>query len=163
MQAKDLHSAYEKKMKLLREELEGRRKLEVRISLRASAPQRGSNRAAQVHEIEERKNQHIQELMKKCVRAPRRVPPRCPCADKRARRHEKAFTEIKNYYNDITHNNLDLIKSLKEEASTALPRHACAAHASADRACCLTMPALITLLLAFGNHIGRRQRVAHRR
>ena len=163
MQAKDLHSAYEKKMKLLREELEGRRKLEVRISLRASAPLSGSNRAAQVHEIEERKNQHIQELMKKCVRAPRRVPPRCPCADKRARRHEKAFTEIKNYYNDITHNNLDLIKSLKEEASTALPRHACAAHASADRACCLTMPALITLLLAFGNHIGRRQRVAHRR
>ena len=42
MQAKDLHSAYEKKMKLLREELEGRRKLEVRISLRASARQRGS-------------------------------------------------------------------------------------------------------------------------
>ena len=72
MQAKDLHSAYEKKMKLLREELEGRRKLEVRISVRASAPLRGSNRAAQVHEIEERKNQHIQELMKKCVRAPRR-------------------------------------------------------------------------------------------
>ncbi|KAF1331629.1 Growth arrest-specific protein 8, partial [Globisporangium splendens] len=31
--------------------------------------------------------------------------------------HEKAFGEIKNYYNDITHNNLDLIKSLKEEVS----------------------------------------------
>ena len=29
--------------------------------------------------------------------------------------HKKAFAEIKNYYNDITHNNLDLIKSLKEE------------------------------------------------
>jgi growth arrest-specific protein 8 len=29
--------------------------------------------------------------------------------------HQKAFTDIKNYYNDITHNNLDLIKSLKEE------------------------------------------------
>jgi len=29
--------------------------------------------------------------------------------------HSKAFTDIKNYYNDITHNNLDLIKSLKEE------------------------------------------------
>ena len=29
--------------------------------------------------------------------------------------HAKAFSDIKNYYNDITHNNLDLIKSLKEE------------------------------------------------
>lgn len=29
--------------------------------------------------------------------------------------HQKAFADIKNYYNDITHNNLDLIKSLKEE------------------------------------------------
>lgn len=29
--------------------------------------------------------------------------------------HSKAFNDIKNYYNDITHNNLDLIKSLKEE------------------------------------------------
>jgi hypothetical protein len=29
--------------------------------------------------------------------------------------HQKAFMDIKNYYNDITHNNLDLIKSLKEE------------------------------------------------
>jgi hypothetical protein len=29
--------------------------------------------------------------------------------------HAKAFADIKNYYNDITHNNLDLIKSLKEE------------------------------------------------
>jgi hypothetical protein len=29
--------------------------------------------------------------------------------------HSKAFTDIKNYYNDITHNNLDYIKSLKEE------------------------------------------------
>jgi growth arrest-specific protein 8 len=29
--------------------------------------------------------------------------------------HLKEFSDIKNYYNDITHNNLDLIKSLKEE------------------------------------------------
>ena len=50
--------------------------------------------------MEERKNYHINELMKK---------------------HEKAFGEIKNYYNDITHNNLDLIKSLKEEASALSP------------------------------------------
>eukprot|EP00741_Cyanophora_paradoxa_P025209 tig00000350_g24334.t1 len=53
-------------------------------------------RKNEIHEIEERKNTHINELMKK---------------------HEKAFGEIKNYYNDITHNNLDLIKSLKEEVA----------------------------------------------
>ncbi len=29
--------------------------------------------------------------------------------------HSKAFADIKNYYNDITHNNLDLIKALKDE------------------------------------------------
>lgn len=29
--------------------------------------------------------------------------------------NQKAFADIKNYYNDITHNNLDLIRSLKEE------------------------------------------------
>ena len=29
--------------------------------------------------------------------------------------HAKVFADIKTYYNDITHNNLDLIKSLKEE------------------------------------------------
>jgi len=53
-------------------------------------------RKVEILEIEERKNHHINELMKK---------------------HEKAFGEIKNYYNDITHNNLDLIRSLKEEVS----------------------------------------------
>lgn len=44
--------------------------------------------------IEQAKNAHIEQLMAS---------------------HTKAFAEIKNYYNDITHNNLDLIKSLKEE------------------------------------------------
>jgi hypothetical protein len=53
-------------------------------------------RKVEIIEIEERKNHHINELMKK---------------------HEKAFGEIKNYYNDITHNNLDLIRSLKDEVS----------------------------------------------
>ena len=51
-------------------------------------------RRAEIQRIERRKDSHIAELMKA---------------------HEKAFGEIKNYYNDITHNNLDLIKSLKEE------------------------------------------------
>jgi len=31
--------------------------------------------------------------------------------------HESEFSSIKNYYNDITHNNLDLIKSLKDEVA----------------------------------------------
>jgi hypothetical protein len=47
----------------------------------------------EIHEIEERKNQHINELMSN---------------------HEVAFTEMKNYYNDITRENLDLIRKHKE-------------------------------------------------
>jgi growth arrest-specific protein 8 len=35
--------------------------------------------------------------------------------DKLLSENQKAVVDIKNYYNDITHNNLDLIKSLKEE------------------------------------------------
>lgn len=53
-------------------------------------------RKAEIQEIEERKNLHKLELTKK---------------------HEKAFSEIKCYYNDITHNNLDLIKVLKEDVA----------------------------------------------
>lgn len=49
-----------------------------------------------MHEIKERKDAHINELMRK---------------------HETAFAEIKDYYNDITHNNLDLIKQLKEDVA----------------------------------------------
>ena len=44
----------------------------------------------EVHEIEERKNQHINELMKA---------------------HEDAFKEMKEYYNDITRENLELIRT----------------------------------------------------
>ncbi|KAJ3194658.1 Dynein regulatory complex subunit 4 [Irineochytrium annulatum] len=51
-------------------------------------------RKNEIHEIEERKNGQINALMKN---------------------HDKAFTEIKNYYNDITLNNLALINSLKEQ------------------------------------------------
>lgn len=43
-------------------------------------------------EVEERKNTQITELTKN---------------------HEKAFNEMRNYYNDITLNNLALISSLK--------------------------------------------------
>ena len=48
----------------------------------------------EIHEIEERKNSHINELMKN---------------------HEDAFREMKEYYNDITRENLELIKMHKEK------------------------------------------------
>lgn len=51
-------------------------------------------RKTEIHEIEERKNGQINMLMKN---------------------HEKAFSDIKNYYNDITLNNLALINTLKEQ------------------------------------------------
>eukprot|EP01060_Flectonema_neradi_P025295 TRINITY_DN34111_c0_g1_i1.p1 TRINITY_DN34111_c0_g1~~TRINITY_DN34111_c0_g1_i1.p1 ORF type:complete len:480 (+),score=164.77 TRINITY_DN34111_c0_g1_i1:120-1442(+) len=73
----DMQQKYEEKLELLRAELELRRR-------------------AETHEIEERKNEHIKELVQK---------------------HDVAFQEIKEYYNDITSNNLDLIKSLKEEVA----------------------------------------------
>jgi chromosome segregation ATPase len=63
------------KLEKLREELELRLKVEI-------------------HEIEERKNQHINDLMKN---------------------HEDAFREMKEYYNDITRENLELIKMHKEK------------------------------------------------
>ena len=34
------------------------------------------------------------------------------------RKHDRAFTEIKNYYNDITLNNLAMISTLKDEIKT---------------------------------------------
>ncbi|XP_011232596.1 dynein regulatory complex subunit 4 isoform X3 [Ailuropoda melanoleuca] len=51
-------------------------------------------RKTEIHEVEERKNGQINVLMQ---------------------RHEEAFTDIRNYYNDITLNNLALINSLKEQ------------------------------------------------
>ncbi|CAM5094170.1 unnamed protein product [Natator depressus] len=51
-------------------------------------------RKTEIHEIEERKNGQINTLMKN---------------------HEKAFGDIKNYYNDVTLNNLALINTLKEQ------------------------------------------------
>ena len=56
-------------------------------------------RKTEIHEIEERKNSQINTLMKN---------------------HEKAFSDIKNYYNDITLNNLALINSLKVSNNTTI-------------------------------------------
>lgn len=74
-QVQEIGSKYEKRMQKLRQEEELRRKTEI-------------------HEIEERKNTHINMLMKN---------------------HEKAFRDIRNYFSDIVYKNLDLITSLKEE------------------------------------------------
>lgn len=71
--ASEIEAKYDKKMRVLRDELDLRRKTEI-------------------HEIEERKNGQINTLMKN---------------------HEKAFSDIKNYYNDVTLNNLALINTLK--------------------------------------------------
>jgi hypothetical protein len=51
-------------------------------------------RAVEIHEIEERKNQHINDLLTN---------------------HQEAFERIKSYYNDITRDNLQLIRSLKDD------------------------------------------------
>nr|AAP60023.1 T-lymphocyte triggering factor [Trypanosoma vivax] len=68
-------AAYEIKLKALRDELELRRR-------------------AEIHEIEERKNEHINALI---------------------RQHEAKFQEMKAYYNQITTNNLEIIRTLKDE------------------------------------------------
>lgn len=71
---KQLISQYDRKMLDLEKELRLRMKVEI-------------------HEIEERKNQHINDLMIN---------------------HETAFREMKEYYNDITRENLDIIKQLQD-------------------------------------------------
>lgn len=50
-------------------------------------------RKMEIDDIEKRKTEHVKELMQQ---------------------HDRAFQEIKDYYNDITSNNLENIKSLKE-------------------------------------------------
>ena len=60
--------------------------------LRALQAQNDLRRKTELHELEERKNKQVHTLMKN---------------------HEKAFGDIKNYYNDITSNNMALINTLK--------------------------------------------------
>eukprot|EP00052_Salpingoeca_macrocollata_P035914 m.16222 g.16222 ORF g.16222 m.16222 type:complete len:479 (-) comp8868_c0_seq1:93-1529(-) len=94
---KSLQQEYDKQVTVLREDLQRQakdmaRKYEVRAEqLREQLDLR---RKTEIHEIEERKNGQINTLM---------------------RNHEKAFTDIKNYYNDITLNNLALINALKDQ------------------------------------------------
>uniref|UniRef100_A0A672R118 Dynein regulatory complex subunit 4 n=1 Tax=Sinocyclocheilus grahami TaxID=75366 RepID=A0A672R118_SINGR len=71
----EIESKYKKRMQKLRQEEQLRRNTEI-------------------HEIEERKNSHINMLMMN---------------------HEKAFRDIRNYFSDIVYKNLNIITSLKEE------------------------------------------------
>lgn len=73
--AKEMEIKYEKKFTELKNELKAKHDMEI-------------------SEVEERKNNHISDLI---------------C------NHERAFNEMKNYYNDITLNNLALISTLKEQ------------------------------------------------
>lgn len=55
-----------------------------------------------IHEIEERKNLHINDLMKN---------------------HEKAFGQMKAYYNDITNDNLKVRRSPRERERRSRRAH----------------------------------------
>jgi len=67
--------------------------------LRTQQAQNDLRRKTELHELEERKNTQVHTLM---------------------RNHEKAFSDIKNYYNDITANNMALINTLKVGAVGAV-------------------------------------------
>uniref|UniRef100_A0A673IU07 Dynein regulatory complex subunit 4 n=1 Tax=Sinocyclocheilus rhinocerous TaxID=307959 RepID=A0A673IU07_9TELE len=72
-QVREIESKYKKRMQKLRQEEQLRHKTEI-------------------HEIEERKNSHINMLMMN---------------------HEKAFRDIRNYFSDIVYKNVNIITSLK--------------------------------------------------
>lgn len=94
---KNLKQEHEKAITRLRQEYEkATKELQAQFErkLKAQRADLDLRRKTEIHEIEERKNSHINELIKK---------------------HDSAFNEIKLYYNDITANNLELIKSLKEQ------------------------------------------------
>jgi hypothetical protein len=93
---KDLQLGYEKQSTKLREDLQRtarqlQQKYEKKMDmLREELELRRKN---EIKEIEERKNEQIHTLM---------------------RNHERAFGDIKNYYNDITLNNMALINTLRD-------------------------------------------------
>ncbi|KAJ9461727.1 Growth arrest-specific protein 8-like protein [Diplonema papillatum] len=80
-----LNQSYERQMKEIQAKYE--RKIK---NLREEMEAR---RKMEIDDIERRKTEHVKELMQQ---------------------HDKAFQDIRDYYNDITSNNLENIKSLKE-------------------------------------------------
>lgn len=74
-------------------------------------------RKTEIHEVEEVSSHHLLQCLNpaiypliKCVLFMQRKNGQINTLMKN---HEKAFSDIKNYYNDITLNNLALINSLK--------------------------------------------------
>lgn len=93
---KELRREHDGKETNLRQEFERQvREIESKYEKRCKdiREQNELSRRTELHEVVQRKNSQINALM---------------------RRHEKAFSDIKNYYNDITLNNLAHINSLKE-------------------------------------------------
>jgi dynein regulatory complex subunit 4 len=96
----------EKEIRKLREEFDkGHDELHMKYDKRLTEmrDELELRRKMEMHEIEERKNRHINDLMKN---------------------HERAFTEMRNYYNSITRENLELIKYLKDELTELKARSA---------------------------------------
>nr|KAG5690590.1 hypothetical protein BaRGS_022594 [Batillaria attramentaria] len=94
---KDLKKSHDEQTTQLRADFErNAREIEAKYEkkMRTLRDELDLRRKTEIHEIEERKNGQINTLMKN---------------------HEKAFSDIKNYYNDITLNNLALINTLKEQ------------------------------------------------
>ena len=92
---KNLKQKNDQEISLMRLEFERKAhelNLKYEKKMKAIKEELDLRRKNEVQEIEERKNGQINALMKN---------------------HEKAFAEIKTYYNDITLNNLALINSLK--------------------------------------------------
>jgi hypothetical protein len=98
---RSLKQSHDQSIYRLRHEFERRaREMQLKHEKRTKATRRRleTSRRLETQRIEDRKNAHIGRLMKE---------------------HERAFADIKDYYHDITHNNLDLIKALKEEVAEA--------------------------------------------
>jgi growth arrest-specific protein 8 len=97
---KNLKQEHDKQMTRMRQEHEAvARALQQKhdtamAQLRTDLELRRKN---EVHALEERKNAHIDTLIKK---------------------HDTAFAEMKAYYNDVTANNLEVIKTLKGKIET---------------------------------------------
>lgn len=106
IEIKNIQETESRKMTKLREEFE-----ELHVALMEKSEQRLQDvrdglelrRKMEIHEIEERKHRHINDLMDN---------------------FEQAFTEMRNYYNSITQDNLALIKSLNEEIEDLKAKHA---------------------------------------
>ncbi|XP_062996933.1 dynein regulatory complex subunit 4 [Elgaria multicarinata webbii] len=97
MVVKNLRLKQQEDMTRLRNDFERQvREIEAKYEkkMRVLRDELDLRRKTEIHEIEERKNGQINTLMKN---------------------HEKAFSDIKNYYNDVTLNNLALINTLKEQ------------------------------------------------